>query len=86
MIRQTTILFTVLLLGCVDDNPKKDSQLPNIVNANASVSNDSIELLSLTRSLLKWQESDLKGDFSISGEDSLSIGIDWPLHKARVEG
>lgn len=82
-----SLLFaiTVLVIRCSCTQMQKNTEV-NSKEATTSVSSDSIELLALTKNLLKWHEADLKGDFpSMSDNDSVFTGIDWPTHKARME-
>jgi hypothetical protein len=79
------LLLTITILGisygCAQQKDKKNSE-----EATTLVSPDSIELLALTKNLLKWHEADLKEDFPpMSDNDSIYTGIDWPAHKARME-
>lgn len=79
------LIVTVLVMSCSCVQTRKNAKT-NSKKAPISESSDSIELIALTKNLLKWHEADLKGDFiPTSDNDSIYTGIDWTAHKARME-
>lgn len=70
----------MLVIGCAETQKngyKKDITI---------VSSDSLELLTLTKKLLKWSSTNSEGDFiPKSNNDTVYIGINWSIHKLRVK-
>lgn len=78
------IAILAFTIGCSSVQAQKNARSDG-EEITVSIPSDSLELLDLTKNLLKWHEADFKGDFlPTSDNDNIYIGIDWSAHKARM--
>jgi len=84
------ILFctSILLMNCNKTESPKAEKSENLVKTD-SKSNDSIEILALTKKLYQWSETKSKGqDFDVSlrnKNDSVYSGVSQSEHQKRLE-
>lgn len=82
LVRVSFLTFlAVFLVGCINTSNNGDMNTSNADSNNA----DSIALTNLIRDVYKWHEGDsIKVDFRAATKDSIQTGIDWDIHKNRM--
>ncbi|MBX7204460.1 MAG: YbjP/YqhG family protein [Bacteroidia bacterium] len=78
----SAVSILVISFSCV--HTQKDTGTNS--HAYIQLSTDSLELLALTKNLLKWHEVDTNRDFPLTSDnDSIYERIDWLVQKSRME-